>query len=42
MKETVTNRPTKPTDKPTDEKEHRSDDITYTQAGVYVLRRTGK
>jgi len=25
---------TKTTDKPTDEKEHRSDNITYTQAGV--------
>jgi hypothetical protein len=28
------NRTTKPTDKLTDEKEHRSDNITYTQAGV--------
>jgi hypothetical protein len=27
-------RTTKPTDKTTDEKEHRSDNITYTQAGV--------
>ncbi len=27
-------RKTIPTDKPTDEKEHRSDNITYTQAGV--------
>jgi len=27
------NRTTKTTDKPTDEKEHRSDNITYTQAG---------
>lgn len=28
------NRTTKTTDKPTDEKEHRSDNITYTQARV--------
>lgn len=28
------NRTTKTTDKPTNEKEHRSDNITYTQAGV--------
>jgi hypothetical protein len=28
------NRTTKTTDKQTDEKEHRSDNITYTQAGV--------
>ena len=30
----LSNRTTKTTDKPTDEKEHRSDNITYTQAGV--------
>ena len=30
----LSNRTTKPTDKQTDEKEHRSDNITYTQAGV--------
>jgi len=30
----LSQRTTKPTDKPTDEKEHRSDNITYTQAGV--------
>jgi hypothetical protein len=30
----LSNRATKTTDKPTDEKEHRSDNITYTQAGV--------
>ena len=30
----LSNRTTKTTEKPTDEKEHRSDNITYTQAGV--------
>ena len=30
----LSNRTTKTSDKPTDEKEHRSDNITYTQAGV--------
>ncbi len=30
----LSNRTTKPTDKPAGEKEHRSDNITYTQAGV--------
>ena len=30
----LSQRSTKPTDKRTDEKEHRSDNITYTQAGV--------
>jgi len=30
----LSNRTTKTTDNPTDEKEHRSDNITYTQAGV--------
>src|SRR5690606_1246491 len=30
----LSNRTTKTTDKPTDEKEHRGDNITYTQAGV--------
>jgi hypothetical protein len=30
----LSQRTTKPTDKPTDEKEHRSDNITYTQAVV--------
>jgi hypothetical protein len=30
----LSNRTTKPTGKPTDEKEHRSDNITYTQTGV--------
>ena len=30
----LSNRTTKTTDKPTNEKEHRSDNITYTQAGV--------
>jgi hypothetical protein len=30
----LSKRTTKTTDKPTDEKEHRSDNITYTQAGV--------
>ena len=30
----LSNRTTKTTDKQTDEKEHRSDNITYTQAGV--------
>ena len=36
--------PTKPTRKRTDEKEHRSDKITYTQAGVscFVGRESGK
>lgn len=29
----LSNRTTKTTDKPTDEKEHRSDNITYTQQG---------
>jgi hypothetical protein len=38
------NRTTKTTDKPTDEKEHRSDNITYTQAGVsfFVGKFSGK
>ena len=30
----LSNRTTKMTDKPADKKEHRSDNITYTQAGV--------
>jgi len=30
----LSNRTIKTTDKPADEKEHRSDNITYTQAGV--------
>jgi len=30
----LSHRTPKTTDKPTDEKEHRSDNITYTQAGV--------
>ena len=30
----LSQRSTETTDKPTDEKEHRSDNITYTQAGV--------
>ncbi len=30
----LSNRTTKKTDKPTDEEEHRTDNITYTQAGV--------
>ena len=30
----LSNRTTKTTDKPANEKEHRSDNITYTQAGV--------
>ncbi len=30
----LSNRTVKPTDKQADEKEHRSDNITYTQAGV--------
>ncbi len=30
----LSNRTTKTTEKPKDEKEHRSDNITYTQAGV--------
>ncbi len=30
----LSNRTTKPTDKQADEKEHRSDNITYTKAGV--------
>jgi len=33
----LSNRTTKTTDKPVDEKEHRSDNITYTQAGVWCL-----
>jgi len=32
------NRTTKRTEKPTDEKEHRSDNITYTQAGVSCFK----
>ena len=38
------NRTTKSTDKPTEEKEHRSDNITYTQAGVscFVGQESGK
>jgi len=40
----LSNRTTKPTDKPADEKEHRSDNITYTQAGVscFVGQESGK
>ena len=40
----LTNRTTKTTDKLTDEKEHRSDNITYTQAGVscFVGQESGK
>jgi hypothetical protein len=40
----LSNRTTKTTDKPTDEKEHRSDNITYTQAGVscFVGQESGK
>jgi hypothetical protein len=40
----LSNRTTKTTDKLTDEKEHRSDNITYTQAGVscFVGQRSGK
>ncbi len=33
----LSNRTTKTTDKPTDEKKHRSDNITYTQAGVWCF-----
>jgi hypothetical protein len=33
----LSNRTTKTTDKPTDEKEHRSDNITYTQVGVWCF-----
>lgn len=38
------NRTTKTTDNPADEKEHRSDNITYTQAGVscFVGLESGK
>ena len=40
----LSNRTTKTTDKPADEKEHRSDNITYTQAGVlcFVGQESGK
>ena len=40
----LSNRTTKTTDKLTDEKEHRSDNITYTQAGVscFVGQEIGK
>jgi hypothetical protein len=40
----LSNRTTKTTDKPMDEKEHRSDNITYTQAGVscFVGQESGK
>jgi hypothetical protein len=40
----LSNRTPKTTDKPTDEKEHRSDNITYTQAGVscFVGQESGK
>jgi hypothetical protein len=40
----LSNRTTKTTEKPTDEKEHRSDNITYTQAGVscFVGQESGK
>ena len=40
----LSNRTTKTTDKQTDEKEHRSDNITYTQAGVscFVGQESGK
>lgn len=34
QRECLSIRTNKTTDKPTDEKEHRSDNITYTQAGV--------
>jgi len=40
----LSNRTTKTTDKQADEKEHRSDNITYTQAGVscFVGQERGK
>ena len=40
----LSNRTTKTTDKQTDEKEHRTDNITYTQAGVscFVGQESGK
>jgi len=40
----LSHRTTKTTDKLTDEKEHRSDNITYTQAGVscFVGQESGK
>lgn len=40
----LSNRTTKTTDKPADEKEHRSDNITYTQAWVscFVGQESGK
>ncbi len=40
----LSNRTPKTTDKQTDEKEHRSDNITYTQAGVscFVGQESGK
>ena len=40
----LSKRSTKTTDKPIDEKEHRSDNITYTQAGVtcFVGQESGK
>ncbi len=40
----LSNRTTKTTDKQADEKEHRSDNITYTQAGVscFVGQESGK
>lgn len=40
----LSQRSTRKTDKPTDEKEHRSDNITYTQAGVscFVGQESGK
>jgi hypothetical protein len=40
----LSNRTTKTTDKLTDEKDHRSDNITYTQAGVscFVVQESGK
>lgn len=40
----LSQRTTKPTDKQADEKEHRSDNITYTQAGVscFVGQENGK
>jgi len=40
----LSNRTTKTSNNPTDEKEHRTDNITYTQAGVscFVRQESGK
>lgn len=40
----LSNRTTKTTDKPVDEKKHRSDNISYTQAGVscFIGQESGK